>query len=203
MAYNAEEEQELEQLKSWWKDNYVVIILAVVVTFAGVFGWRYWQAHQANKIQEISAEYDRLIYGNQGIAAKEAQLSEFLKNNEKTSYAVLALLDQAKQAVENKDFAQAEKALKQATQESDDHILQSIVAIRLAAVEYQQGKYDAALESLHLVKDAAWNSRKHLMTGDIWLAKGDKMTAKASYELAKEHATPLEQQWLQVRLNNL
>ena len=203
MAYNAEEEQDLEQLKSWWKDNYLVIILAVVVAFAGVFGWRYWQEYQVSKIQTISAEYDQLIYGKQGVAQKEAQLAAFLQKNDKTSYAVLALLDQAKHAVENKDFALAEKALKQATTESDDDILLSIVAIRLAAVQYQQQQYDAALESLKLVKDSAWDSRKNLMTGDILLAKGDKTAAKNSYEQAQANATPLEQQWLQVRLNNL
>ncbi|MDG6894679.1 YfgM family protein [Volucribacter amazonae] len=200
MAYSAEEEQDLEQLKSWWQQNYLVIIIAVIIAFVAVFGWRYWQSYQQEKMLQASHQYEQLLY--QG-TDNSAQIAELVQQHGNSSYAVFALLDQAKNAVEKQQFTEAETALKQATQQAKDDILLSISAIRLAAVQYQQQQFDQALESLKLVKGEVWQSRKDLLTGDILLAKGDKAGAKASYQQAQNKATPFEQQWIEVRLNNL
>ncbi|TCK01453.1 chaperone protein HscA [Volucribacter psittacicida] len=200
MAYSAEEEQDLEQLKSWWQQNYLVIIIAVIIAFVAVFGWRYWQSYQQEKMLQASHQYEQLLYQNKD---NSAQIAELIQQHGNSSYAVFALLDQAKNAVEKQQFAEAENALKQATQQAKDDILLSISAIRLAAVQYQQQQFDQALESLKLVKGDVWQSRKDLLTGDILLAKGDKAGAKASYQQAQNQANPFEQQWIEVRLNNL
>lgn len=51
MAYTIEEEQEINDIKAWWNENYKSIIAIVVLVFAGVFGWKYWQNYQAGQIQ--------------------------------------------------------------------------------------------------------------------------------------------------------
>lgn len=203
MAYTIEEEQEINEIKTWWNENYKSIIAIVVLAFAGVFGWKYWQNHQAGQIQSLSAQYDQLIYGVEKGDAKNAQLEQFARDNSKTAYAVLALFERAKSAVENNDFSAAESALKQAMSESSDEVLTSVAALRLAAVQFQLQSFDAALETLKSVKDSSWDSRKNLLTGDILAAKGDKAGAKASFEAALANADQLEQQLIQVRLNNL
>lgn len=203
MAYTIEEEQEINEIKTWWNENYKSIIAIVVLAFAGVFGWKYWQNHQAGQIQSLSAQYDQLIYGVEKGDAKNAQLEQFAKDHSKTAYAVLALFERAKSAVENNDFSAAESALKQAMSESSDEVLTSVAALRLAAVQFQLQSFDAALETLKSVKDSSWDSRKNLLTGDILAAKGDKTGAKASFEAALANADQLEQQLIQVRLNNL
>ncbi|MBN6080177.1 YfgM family protein [Aggregatibacter actinomycetemcomitans] len=204
MAYTIEEEQELSAIKAWWNENYKFIIVCFVIAFGGVFGWNYWQSHQIQKIHNASAEYEQTLFNYQkDPKAQTEQFNQFIKNNEKTSYAVLALLDKAKIAVENKDFPLAEEALKQAMAQSNDDILSSVSALRLASVQFQLGQLDPALESLKLVKEQAWNSAKNLLAGDIQLAKGDKEAAKRSYQQAQENAGALEQQLIQVRLNNL
>ncbi|KYK93634.1 YfgM family protein, partial [Aggregatibacter actinomycetemcomitans] len=160
--------------------------------------------HQIQKIHNVSTEYEQALFNYQKDPKAQAeQFDQFIKNNEKTSYAVLALLDKAKIAVENKDFPLAEEALKQAMAQSNDDILSSVSALRLASVQFQLGQLDPALESLKLVKEQAWNSAKNLLAGDIQLAKGDKEAAKRSYQQAQENAGALEQQLIQVRLNNL
>ncbi|MBN6075927.1 YfgM family protein [Aggregatibacter actinomycetemcomitans] len=204
MAYTIEEEQELSAIKAWWNENYKFIIVCFVIAFGGVFGWNYWQSHQIQKIHNASTEYEQALFNYQKDPKAQAeQFDQFIKNNEKTSYAVLALLDKAKIAVENKDFPLAEEALKQAMAQSNDDILSSVSALRLASVQFQLGQLDLALESLKLVKEQAWNSAKNLLAGDIQLAKGDKEAAKRSYQQAQENAGALEQQLIQVRLNNL
>ena len=204
MAYSIEEEQEINQLKDWWKENGKTIIVAFILGVGGMFGWRYWQAHQAEQIAQASAQYDALIYSaQQDEQAKKANIEQFVQANSKTAYAVFALLDEAKKATEKQDFAAAEANLNQALTQSQDEVLTSIVALRLSAVQFQLGQLDNALTSLNQVKGESFNARKAILTGDIQVAKGDKVAAKNSFEQAQQSGTQLEQQMAKMKLNNL
>lgn len=204
MAYSIEEEQEINQLKDWWKENGKTIIVAFILGVGGMFGWRYWQAHQAEQIAQASAQYDALIYSaQQDEQAKKANIEQFVQANSKTAYAVFALLDEAKKATEKQDFAAAELNLNQALTQSQDEVLTSIVALRLSAVQFQLGQLDNALTTLNQVKGESFNARKAILTGDIQVAKGDKVAAKTSFEQAQQIGSQLEQQMAKMKLNNL
>ena len=204
MAYSIEEEQEINQLKDWWKENGKTIIVAFILGVGGMFGWRYWQAHQAEQIAQASAQYDALIYSaQQDEQAKKANIEQFVQANSKTAYAVFALLDEAKKATEKQDFTAAEVNLNQALTQSQDEVLTSIVALRLSAVQFQLGQLDNALTTLNQVKGESFDARKALLTGDIQVAKGDKVAAKNSFEQAQQSGSQLEQQMAKMKLNNL
>ena len=204
MAYSIEEEQEINQLKDWWKENGKTIIVAFILGVGGMFGWRYWQAHQAEQIAQASAQYDALIYSaQQDEQAKKANIEQFVQANSKTAYAVFALLDEAKKATEKQDFAAAEVNLNQALTQSQDEVLTSIVALRLSAVQFQLGQLDNALTTLNQVKGESFNARKAILTGDIQVSKGDKVAAKNSFEQAQQSGSQLEQQMAKMKLNNL
>ena len=204
MAYSIEEEQEINQLKDWWKENGKTIIVAFILGVGGMFGWRYWQAHQAEQIAQASAQYDALIYSaQQDEQAKKANIEQFVQANSKTAYAVFALLDEAKKVTEKQDFAAAEANLNQALTQSQDEVLTSIVALRLSAVQFQLGQLDNALTTLNQVKGESFNARKAMLTGDIQVAKGDKVAAKNSFEQAQQSGSQLEQQMAKMKLNNL
>ena len=204
MAYSIEEEQEINQLKDWWKENGKTIIVAFILGVGGMFGWRYWQAHQAEQIAQASAQYDALIYSaQQDEQAKKANIEQFVQANSKTAYAVFALLDEAKKATEKQDFTAAEVNLNQALIQSQDEVLTSIVALRLSAVQFQLGQLDNALTTLNQVKGESFNARKAILTGDIQVAKGDKVAAKNSFEQAQQSGSQLEQQMAKMKLNNL
>ena len=204
MAYSIEEEQEINQLKDWWKENGKTIIVAFILGVGGMFGWRYWQSHQAEQIAQASAQYDALIYSaQQDEQAKKANIEQFVQANSKTAYAVFALLDEAKKATEKQDFAAAELNLNQALTQSQDEVLTSIVALRLSALQFQLGQLDNALTTLNQVKGESFNARKAILTGDIQVAKGDKVAAKNSFEQAQQSGSQLEQQMAKMKLNNL
>ena len=204
MAYSIEEEQEINQLKDWWKENGKTIIVAFILGVGGMFGWRYWQSHQAEQIAQASAQYDALIYSaQQDEQAKKANIEQFVQANSKTAYAVFTLLDEAKKATEKQDFAAAEANLNQALTQSQDEVLTSIVALRLSAVQFQLGQLDNALTTLNQVKGESFNARKAILTGDIQVAKGDKVAAKNSFEQAQQNGSQLEQQMAKMKLNNL
>ena len=204
MAYSIEEEQEINQLKDWWKENGKTIIVAFILGVGGMFGWRYWQAHQAEQIAQASAQYDALIYSaQQDEQAKKANIEQFVQANSKTAYAVFALLDEAKKATEKQDFVAAEVKLNQALTQSQDEVLTSIVALRLSAVQFQLGQLDNALTTLNQVKGESFNARKAILTGDIQVSKGDKVAAKNNFEQAQQSGSQLEQQMAKMKLNNL
>ena len=204
MAYSIEEEQEINQLKDWWKENGKTIIVAFILGVGGMFGWRYWQAHQAEQIAQASAQYDALIYSaQQDEQAKKANIEQFVQANSKTAYAVFALLDEAKKAAEKQDFAAAEVNLNQALTQSQDEVLTSIVALHLSAVQFQLGQLDNALTTLNQVKGESFNARKAILSGDIQVAKGDKVAAKNSFQQAQQSGSQLEQQMAKMKLNNL
>ena len=204
MAYSIEEEQEINQLKDWWKENGKTIIVAFILGVGGMFGWRYWQAHQAEQIAQASAQYDALIYSaQQDEQAKKANIEQFVQANSKTAYAVFALLDEAKKATEKQDFVAAEVNLNQALTQSQDEVLTSIVALRLSSVQFQLGQLDNALSTLNQVKGESFNARKAILTGDIQVSKGDKVAAKNSFEQAQQSGSQLEQQMAKMKLNNL
>ena len=204
MAQSIEEEQEINQLKDWWKENGKTIIVAFILGVGGMFGWRYWQAHQAEQIAQASAQYDALIYSaQQDEQAKKANIEQFVQANSKTAYAVFALLDEAKKAAEKQDCAAAEVNLNQALTQAQDEVLTSIIALRLSAVQFQLGQLDNALTTLNQVKGESFNARKAILTGDIQVAKGDKVAAKTSFEQAQQIGSQLEQQMAKMKLNNL
>lgn len=204
MAYSIEEEQEINQLKDWWKENGKTIIVAFILGVGGMFGWRYWQAHQAEQIAQASAQYDALIYSaQQDEQAKKANIEQFVQANSKTAYAVFALLDEAKKATEKQDFVAAEVNLNQALTQSQDEVLTSIVALRLSSVQFQLGQLDNALSTLNQVKGESFNARKAILTGDIQVSKGDKVAAKNSFDQAQQSGSQLERQMAKMKLNNL
>ena len=191
-------------MKDWWKENGKTIIVAFILGVGGMFGWRYWQAHQAEQIAQASAQYDALIYSaQQDEQAKKANIEQFVQANSKTAYAVFALLDEAKKATEKQDFAAAEANLNQALTQSQDEVLTSIIALRLSAVQFQLGQLDNALTTLNQVKGESFNARKAIFTGNIQVAKGDKVEAKNSFEQAQQSGSQLEQQMAKMKLNNL
>ena len=204
MAYTIEEEQELNELKEWWKENGKLVILAFVVGIAGVVGWRFWQNYQVNQIMAASSDYSELARSATADGkAAHAQVEQFVQAHDKTSYAVFALLDEAKGLVAEKDYARAEQSLQQALNQSQDEVLSALASLRLGALQLQLGKLDAALNTLSAVKAEAFIARKALLEGDIQLAKSDSAAAKSAFELAVQKGTPAEQQLARMKLNNL
>ncbi|MFQ1022081.1 YfgM family protein [Avibacterium paragallinarum] len=203
MAYTIEEEQELNEIKNWWKENGKMVIAIFVLAFAGVFGWRYWQSHQIAQSQQRSLQYEQIVKQFQEDKGKIQDIEQFVQNNSKTAYAVFTLLDAAAVSVQNQDFSQAENLLKQALLNSDDDILQSLVSLRLALVQFQLKKFNDAMQTLNSIKsNSSWDSSVLLLKGDIQFALGEKEEAKTTFQegLKKADATMIES--FRVRLNN-
>ena len=118
MAELRSEEEQLEVVKRWWKENGTSLIAGAVLAAAGVFGWNAWQNYQEGKSEAASARYQQLINMTAGTTLEGDQLSaaqtlidELTDDYGNTLYAELAQLLEARLAVQEGDLAAAKQAL--------------------------------------------------------------------------------------------
>ncbi|BFQ92684.1 YfgM family protein [Gallibacterium anatis] len=206
MAYTTSDEQlQIEEIKQWWKENGKVIIAAVILAIVGVFGWRYWQGYQQEKIHQSSAEFSQIMAATEqsDTGKANAQLTQFVEANPSSTYSAFLLLEQAKKQIDVNQWQQAADTLQKALNNAKDAALISLIALRLASVQTQLKQFEPALATLGKVTDQAWQGRKAMLSGEIYNAMGNKAEAKKSFEAALTTANPLEAQWLQIQINNL
>ncbi|MGL4506406.1 MAG: YfgM family protein, partial [Aeromonas sobria] len=136
------EEQQVEVIKEWWKENGTSVIAGTVIGLVGLFGWRYYNQHQQESMEASSQAYNQAI--EQLVKADAAgfeQAQQFVTANKGDSYGELAALQLAAAAVKagKLDLA-AEQLTLVAT--SGDESIRPIAALRLARVLNDQGKAD-------------------------------------------------------------
>ena len=54
------EEQQVEVIKNWWKENGTSVIAGTVIGLVGLFGWRYYTEHQQTTQEAASQAYNEM-----------------------------------------------------------------------------------------------------------------------------------------------
>ncbi|HHC6598874.1 TPA: YfgM family protein [Vibrio parahaemolyticus] len=196
------EEQQVEAIKDWWKENGKAVIIGAVVGLGGLFGWRYYQDTVIQASETASQSYTTAMNTLQekGVDA-QSDVQAFIESNEVKEYSVLAALQLAKAQVEAKDFAAALEQLKWAQSNTKDAALSPLISYRIARIETEMGNFDAANTELGKVTDTAWAGRIAELRGDIALRQGDKDAAYAAYTEAQKAADASPT--LQMKLDDL
>lgn len=189
--YKTEEEQ-LEALKNWWKENGQSLVVGVAIALAGFFGWQAWDGHQQSQDEQASALYQSLLDAdgqaqldpNQTDTAKH--LAAKIKSDHGSSaYAALAGLFNAKYAAKDGDWAAAETELAWVLEQKPSEAMALQTRYRLAQVQLELGKHSEALNSLSVADAAGFAGRFAELRGDVQLAAGDNVAALAAYRSAQ------------------
>lgn len=192
MADHLTDEEQLEKLKNWWKDNGTSLIVAVLVGLIAYFGFHSWQAHQQKQSEEAATLYSQLVevvgINNQPLADEQvatvSYLAEQLQEGYASSlYAVNASLYLAKVAVETQDLDAAEIALSWAVEHANEQLV-GLATLRLGRVYLSQGKHDQALSLINLDENSTLLSANAELKGDILMAKNDTEGAEQAYQQA-------------------
>jgi len=188
MAYDLEEQEQIAQLKGWWKDNgstVVAVIAAAAIAAAGWQGWRSWQAGQA---QQAAAHYDALVRAVQGGDAKAMRDAggTLVESFPRTLYASMGALAAARFHFEHGDLKNARAQLQWVVERSPSDELRDLARLRLAGVMLDEKAFDEALALLDAKHAAAMAAQYAALKGDILLAKNQSAEAKAAYKLALE-----------------
>ncbi|MCR9985299.1 YfgM family protein [Vibrio antiquarius] len=196
------EEQQVEAIKDWWKENGKAVIIGAVVGLGGLFGWRYYQDSVIQASEAASQSYTTAMNALQdkGTDAQD-DVKAFIESNEVKEYSVLAAIQLAKAQVEAQDLSAALEQLKWAQSNTQDAALLPLISYRIARIETEMGNFDAATAELSNVTDAAWTGRIAELRGDIAIRQGDKDAAYAAYTEAQQAADASPT--LQMKLDDL
>lgn len=208
-VYRTEEEQ-LEAIKRWWKDNGNGILIGIGIAIALVFGWQSWQQNTRSKGEAASVLYTQMQEASRALATmppvapvKEGEkpaenpqratlehLSKQLKEEYPgTTYSVMAALLMARDKVDSGNAAEAEAELRWALEQKPSAEIMLIINLRLARVLAMKGEPDNAIKLLESVDAGAQKPAYEELKGDIHLAKGDKDKARAAYQAGLDAAT--------------
>lgn len=195
MADLRSEEEQLDVVKRWWKENGTSLIAGAVLAAAGVFGWNAWQNYQEGQSEAASARYQQLVTITAANSLEEDQLAaareligELTDQYGRTLYAELAQLLEARLAVQEGDLAAAREALDSVADGSSRRYVQSLAWLRLARIELAEGNPEAALELLDQPITDTLAAQQANVRGDAHLALGQPEQAREAWQAALEIA---------------
>ena len=159
------EEQQVEVIKSWWKENGTSVLAGTVIGLVGLFGWRYYNELQQTNQEAASQAYNAMTAQlAKGDDAALEQAKSFISAHQGDAYAELAALQLAAAAVKAGKLDLAAEQLTQVAANGDESI-KPIAALRLARV----------------LKDQVAEVR-----GDVLLGQGKPEEARDAYQMAAD-----------------
>ena len=200
------EEQQIEALKRWWKENGTSLVVGLVLGVSGLLGWRYYMVENNAHAVLASDMYMQMMQlaATKNIDDKVIDLNnQLITNFSDTPYAALSSLALAKVEYEKKNYDNAVTQLELAVKHANDDVVKQVASLRLASVYIDQENYSAAASILDQSHDSAYDAQVAELKGDLYLAQGDVMQARAAYDKAIELLGSGSGKWLKLKRQNL
>lgn len=183
-SYLSEDEQ-VEALKKWWKENGKSVVSGTVLGFAIIFGWQGWSSYQTQQGEQASILYtnmeNHLAAGNidQGIESAKRLIGE----SSGSVYATFAALQLAKVSYDKGEKTAAQSHLQWAMDNAPDEALSGLARLRLARLLVDMEQWDAA-KGLVDAAGSVLPGEFAQLSGDIAVQSGDLEAARAAYRRA-------------------
>ena len=178
-----EEQEQLDQLKSFWKQygNLITwVLIAALGSYAAWNGWHWWQRDQAAKAGAMYDELDRAAQA--GDADKAGRIFADMKERyPRTAFTAQGALLAARTEFEKGQLDNARATLVWVAENAKEVEIQTVARLRLAGVLLDEKKYDEALKQLDAAGAGEFTALVADRRGDILLAQGKKDEAKAAY----------------------
>jgi len=203
----ATEEEQVEAIKKWWKQNGKSVLGGVLIGVAVLYGGKMWFEQRNTHIEIASAEYEAMIQdlnqdkNNEAADRGAAILGQYAD----TAYGELTALAMAKIKVDENDLVAAKSHLQWALDNAKQEEIKRIARLRLARVLNAEGKYDEALQLLSVTKVDKFAAAYDELKGDIYVAKGDNKQARNHYDLALQSLEPTSRarRYIEMKLDDL
>ena len=194
------EDEQVEQIKNWWKSNGKQIIAGAVIGLAGIWGWNSYSSYQDQQTLEARALYLNYASDSSNLGAYD-KLTEDFANNSYTDQAALLM---AKHLFDEGNYTEALNLIEPLTKHSNSMIASSAI-LRLASIYLQTGQHDKALTLLEPYSDESFAGLVHNLIGDIYLDIGNKSEAQRHFNKAIDAVTENSNlsQLIQIKLDDL
>lgn len=189
-TYDLEEQEQLEELKTWWKLHGTIVTAIIALLAVAVVGWQGWQWWQRSQAAQAAQLYGGLQQAFSQQDAKRVRLlaGELIDKYSGTTYASLAALLSGKALLETGDLKSAQAQFGWAADNAKDAGLRDIARLRQAIALAEDKNYDEALKRLAVPPAPTFAARYHEVRGDILAAQGKAGDARAAYDEAlKQH----------------
>lgn len=186
MALDLEEQEQVAQLKAWWKDHGTKVLLVVIALSVVVAAWRGWAWHQGTRAVEASALYEQLVkgYGAGDAKAVRDASGTLLEKYPGSMYAAMAALSAAKFHFDRGDAKAARLQLEWAVGKAASEEIRDLARLRLAGLLLDEKAYDDALKLLEEKHAEAFAAQYAVLKGDLLVAKNQTAEAKVAYKVA-------------------
>ncbi len=191
--YDLEEQEQIDALKSWWKQHsrrVMGVALGALLAAGGVRVWQYYQQREATAAGQLFESVRETA--RSGDAARTLTAAQRLEREQPDSAMAprAGLIAAAVARLKGQD----EAALGQLTWvegHAKEMTLVELAHLREAGILADQKHYDQALQRLSLNKEAEFAALTQDLRGDILLAMGRIDDARSAYRMAAEKSQPL------------
>jgi predicted negative regulator of RcsB-dependent stress response len=186
--YDLEEQEQLSELKAWWKQYGALCLGGLALALAAIAGYQGWLWYQERQSNAASAGYSALLKQAEKGERKavDAAAKALVAEHPRTGYAALASLTAARLNFDAGDLASAKESLQWVVDHARDEDMKSLARIRLAGVLLDQKSFDDALKLLDAKSEDPMANLIADLRGDVFVAKGSTAEARAAYQAALE-----------------
>ncbi len=203
----AGEQEELEALQQWWKENGRAVVVGLVLGLGGVVGWTTWQSRTEAAAERVSVAYQSMVE----LAATDEHVEALLRADQivqdhpDSEYAALAGLLGAKSAFTAGRADDAIRLLGWVIEHADRVEIRDVARIRSAQLLLDEGKRDAGLEMLAAINTPAFAATVEELRGDILADNRQREAAVEAYgaALASDSMTSGIRARVQMKLDDL
>ena len=181
-----EEQEQLDELKHFWKQYGNLITWVLIAVFGAVAAWngyQYWQRQQAVQASAMYDEVERAVKSGDS-ARLDRSLADMKDRFGSTVYAQQAGLVVAKAQYDKGNVDAAKAALTWVAGNAADEGYQAIAKLRLSGLLLEAKAYDDALKLVAGSFPKDFSPLAADRRGDILVAQDKKSEAKAEYEKA-------------------
>lgn len=188
MAYDHDEQEQLDTLKAWWNQygNLVTWLLIVALSaYAAWTGWNYYQRNQAIQASQLYEELQKAV-GAKDQAKVQRAATDMQDKFGRTAYAQMSALAAAKAAFDAGDLKTAKAQLQWTIDNGRDDEYKAIAKLRLAGILLDEKAYDDGLKLLSGDFPVEFAGVVADRKGDILMAQEKVAEARTAYQMALE-----------------
>lgn len=188
MAYDLEEQEKLDELKAWWKNNGTTVMLAVAVFAAVAAGIQGWRVYQNNQQRQAALAYEAVQSGVQSKDAKRIRevAGQLIEKYPGTPQASRSALLAAGVNYESGDAKSAKAQLQWVIDHAKEEGARDIARLRLAGILLDEKSYGEAMKTLEASHEKAFDGLFSDLKGDLLAVQGKMADARVAYQAALE-----------------
>ena len=193
-AYDLEEQEQIAELKAWWKEHGGRVFAAATLVLVAIAAWNGWMWYQRSQASQAAVLYDTLqkaAQANDPKATRDAA-GAIVENFPRTGYAPLAALVSAKVQFQAGDLKTARAQLEWVVENARNEEIRAIARLRLSRVLLDDKDAEGALRVLGEKPRPGFEALFASQRGDVLMAQNKVAEARAEYRSALAKIGPAE-----------